>query len=236
MIHAAGLGEFLSDETIQKLKHIENDLKENVDVTNILQAENDEKLVSKFREALTSAAGYYIQSGIAVWKDLGLDYTKLINLTRVSCQLIEEEFFNNRKRLSRPSFINTISSIRVFREVGKLITEEQEDLPPGEPPLAYLEEAITSTFILWCLLSYIRGNTKGVRKNNVKELARALFSSSQQAYREATERGLFKTEAIAAFWSPDWQKGEVEADLDERDGEVKSFSSVEELIEDLRSA
>jgi hypothetical protein len=236
MIHAAGLGEFLSDETVRKLKHIESDLQENVSVSAVLQAPTDGELLSRFQEALASAAGYYIQSGVAVWQDLGLDYAKLVELTRVSCRLIEGQFFEHRKRLSRPIFVISVASLRVMREVGRLVTEEQEDTSPGNPPMDYLEHAIFSTFIIWCLLVYLRGNVKGVRRNNVKELAEALFSTSREAYREAAERGLFKSEAKASFWSPDWQKGEVEADLDERDGEVKSFSSAEDLIEDLHSA
>jgi hypothetical protein len=37
----------------------------------------------------------------------------------------------------------------------------------------------------------------------------------------------------AYFWSPQWQEAEREADEDIKAGRVKTFSSVEELIEDL---
>lgn len=37
----------------------------------------------------------------------------------------------------------------------------------------------------------------------------------------------------AWFWTPEWQKGEREADADIKAGRVKSFRSVEELIADL---
>ncbi|QSQ07925.1 hypothetical protein H0A61_00244 [Koleobacter methoxysyntrophicus] len=39
----------------------------------------------------------------------------------------------------------------------------------------------------------------------------------------------------AWFWSPEWQKNEKEADEDIKAGRVKSFDSVEELIEDLNA-
>lgn len=37
------------------------------------------------------------------------------------------------------------------------------------------------------------------------------------------------------FWTPEWQKMEREADEDIAHGRIKEFSSVEELLKDLRS-
>jgi len=37
------------------------------------------------------------------------------------------------------------------------------------------------------------------------------------------------------FWSPEWQKKEQEADADIAHGKVREFSSVEELLQDLKS-
>ena len=37
----------------------------------------------------------------------------------------------------------------------------------------------------------------------------------------------------AYFWTDDWQKGEAEAEADIRAGRIKTFDSVEELLEDL---
>lgn len=37
------------------------------------------------------------------------------------------------------------------------------------------------------------------------------------------------------FWTPEWQKMEREADEDIAQGRVKEFSSVEELLKDLKS-
>ena len=39
----------------------------------------------------------------------------------------------------------------------------------------------------------------------------------------------------AYFWTDDWQKGEAEAEADIKAGRVKTFDSVEELLEDLDS-
>ena len=35
------------------------------------------------------------------------------------------------------------------------------------------------------------------------------------------------------FWTEEWQKGEAEAEADIKAGRVKTFDSVEELLEDL---
>jgi hypothetical protein len=39
----------------------------------------------------------------------------------------------------------------------------------------------------------------------------------------------------AYFWTEEWQKGEAEAEADVKAGRVKTFDSVEELLEDLDS-
>ncbi len=236
MIHAAGLGEYLSDQTVQKLRHIEGDLQQNVQVSGVLQAPSEQEMVSRFDDALTLATTYYVQSGIAIWQDLKLDYTKLMNLTRVSCGLIEDQLFRNRRKLGRSSLVVTVAGVRVLREVGRLHTEAQEHAPPGNPPLGYLAYAVYSTFALWCLLVYLQENIENVRRSNVTKLVEFLFLVAKEAYRDALEQGLFESEARAEFWSPDWQKGEVEADLDERDRRVKTFNSVKELIKDLHSS
>ena len=40
----------------------------------------------------------------------------------------------------------------------------------------------------------------------------------------------------AYFWTKEWQEGEREADEDRRQGRVKKFKSVKDLMKDLRSS
>jgi len=37
----------------------------------------------------------------------------------------------------------------------------------------------------------------------------------------------------AYFWAEDWQKGEAEAEADIKAGRIKTFDSVEDLLEDM---
>jgi hypothetical protein len=49
--------------------------------------------------------------------------------------------------------------------------------------------------------------------------------------KSAEKRLVDKSQAY--FWTEDWQKGEAEAEADIKAGRVKTFDSVEELLEDL---
>jgi hypothetical protein len=235
IVHAAGFKNHLSDETIKKLRNFEEDLLKNVDVSSILLASSEKEMEDAFENALPTAIEYYMESGIVIWRSLEHDYKKLLKLTQVSCQLIDNLFFQNARQLDRDIFTNSVASVRVLNEVGKRVTLAEEHTPPEKQtvPFEYLTQVMLSTFILWCILSFVQGNVKKVSPVNVKMLSDSLFSISKKVYREALKKNIFTTEAEISFWDPDWQKGEVEVDLDKHFGAVKAYQNIDDLINGL---
>lgn len=60
------------------------------------------------------------------------------------------------------------------------------------------------------------------------------LSKELAAVKREVKNAVRISKSQAWFWSKAWQKKEKEADKDIREGKVKSFSSVESLLKDLR--
>lgn len=60
------------------------------------------------------------------------------------------------------------------------------------------------------------------------------LSKELAAVKREVKNAVRISKSQAWFWSNSWQRKEKEADKDIREGKVKSFSSVEALLKDLR--
>lgn len=79
------------------------------------------------------------------------------------------------------------------------------------------------------LLARARTKIKQIQKN----LAMAKGLTSAEA-RVAAKVGLIDR-AQLYWWMEEWQKGEREAEVEIREGQVKSFERIQDLLQDLRS-
>ncbi len=235
IVHLAGLEHHLNEETIAELQETERRLQDAVPIAPILGARTQKGFERAFIHAYEQAMAYYVTSGITIWRSLNHDYRKLLKLSQVSCKLIEGLFFQHVGRLERQTFIKSVVGLRVLRNIGERIILAEEKTPPDKqaPPLSYLDQVAYATFVLWCLLSHLQGSVKKARRDILRMLADELFSAASKAYDEALKRHLYERETERNYWSPIWQEGEVEADLDKHLGDMKSFNSVEDLLKDL---
>lgn len=99
----------------------------------------------------------------------------------------------------------------------------------------YLMKAVIVTFLTSCFLTHTKGEIKGARTSNLRLLAQELADIVADVYQVAVQERLYENagEEQYWYWSPHWQEGEVEADLDKNIGDVKRFASIEDLILDL---
>lgn len=233
-----GLGEHLSDETIARLRDIERRLRAEVRIEPILRARTERGLEKAFTTAWERGIEYYIESGILIWRALGHDYTKLLQLSRVSGKAVDHLFFQNARRLERDTFIKAVAGVRVLGQVGEAIIQAEGKTAPDRQtmPVPYLSQVTLATFVTWCFLAYLQGDSSKARRANLRALAELILEISNETYKDAVQRSLYPTDAERSYWSPAWQEGEVEADLDVRLGAVKSFGSVEDLLRDLRGS
>lgn len=236
VVRLAGIEDHLDAQTIARLQQIENRLLNEVPVTPILTARSERSLERAFLRAYQVAVEYYVESGILIWRSLNHDYTKLLRLSQASGKVVEKLLFEHARRLERATFIRAVAGMRVLARVGDMVilAEEETALESRKAPIDYLSQMTLATFVTWCLLKYIQGETKTARRLNLRALAELLLSVGNEAYQYALQANLYANETERTYWSPAWQQGEVEADLDRHLGAVKSFTSVDELIRDLR--
>ena len=240
VVHSAGLADALDSKTTDRLKAIESEMRERVEVGQVLRAHSQEAFDKVANNAIEVAADYYVEAGILIWRALDHDYTKLLQLSRISSLAIESQLFEHAELFEKTALFQAIAALRTFGHVGELLVQSQESLEPQErtPPVLYLNSAVFTSFIAYCLLAYAAGRVKRARKVNLMALAEAIFSVAKQTYQSALKEGVFRgsTETQTEFWSPEWQLGEVEADLDIQGGALKRFHSAEDLVEDLKSS
>lgn len=236
-IHLAGLDYSLNDKTLAELRVIEWKLRNEVDIALILRARTQRGMEQAIIRAFKIASEYYIESGMIIWRALNDDYSRLLQLSRVSMEAVEKEFFRHSERLEREIFIKVVAGIRVFGKVGEwvILDEGGKELAKREPPMDYLMKAVIVTFLTSCFLTLTKGDIKGVRASNLTLLAQELVDIVSDVYQVAVQRRLHESagEEQYWYWSPHWQEGEVEADLDKNIGDVKRFASIEDLILDL---
>lgn len=238
VIRLVGLESQLDSESIEKLRKTEEGLKRDVDIERILLARTSRELLQAFRSGFAMAAGYYIESGVIVWRALHHDYLKLLQLSNASSEAIDNEFFRNPKRLKKDTFVDAVAGTRVVGKVGEWVIKSEMGKAIAErvPPLDYLSNVVFVTFLTQCVLAQVTGEIEGARASNLRQLAKGLIDFARIAYNDAIQGRLHTSaqEEQHWYWSPDWQLGEVEADLDRCFKQTKHFESAEDLISDLR--
>jgi len=138
IVYLAGLEEHLDSETLARLKENEDKLRVHVNFGPILRARTLNGLEAALIRAFKAAAEYYVESGILIWRALNHDYTKLLRLSRISCDAIDHFFFEHARLFDRNSFIKAVAGIRILGKVGEWITLSETGKGPTErrPPIA----------------------------------------------------------------------------------------------------
>lgn len=143
----------------------------------------------------------------------------------------------NVSSIGEQRLIKVLTGMRVWSKVGSWMSENQDRTEPPivELPLGFLHDVLGPTFFTDCFLDASRWEPNSPLGKNMDRLAEGLLASARESYTSVFETKLPEalTDRQAWYWDPDWQTGEVEADLDTRFGRMKHFASVESLLDDL---
>lgn len=235
VLNIASLEHELDKTSTGRLRALEKDFLNDVHVEHALRARNvkafQEYLLQSYRRAII----YYVESSIVVWRALNHDYDRLLRLSQIASSTLETAFFLNFEKLGRQPFLDTVSGLRVLARVAEWVILGEKSKNAGVLPIDYLSKISLVTFLTWAVLAYITGQVKRPVKANVEEITGAIRFIADQIYRDAIAKGLPEMvgEEQEWFWNVEWQEGAIEAELEKRSGDVKSFSSAESLIRDL---
>ncbi len=236
ILNLNGLERELDEDTIKRLKTLEGQLRHDAPIQKALNARSNDTFQNALAESFQVATGYYVESGVLVWRALEYNYDRLLRLSRKSSAALEKTFFQFVERLEAETFMQTVAGLRVLAKVAQWVVLAEKGRNEGVPPAEYLGRIVAATFYTWCILAYLNGDVKRARKENVEAIARAIMVCAEGVYEDALNDSLPRLagESQEWYWSPAWQLGEVEADLDIRMNRVESFDSVEDLLEDLQ--
>lgn len=235
-IQTAGLGSWLDAKSAARLQELEKEMWTKLQISPVLLAWTEQGLQRAFEKAFKVAATYFIESAVIIWRALGHNHDKLRRLSQASCQNIEKELFRYSGRLENETFIKVVAGVRAWGRVGEWIIIADEKKKIDERLVDYLFDSMVTSFIVLSFLAYLRGEIKRARKSNLKVLAEALWETAERGYEDAIHSKLHEIASETQFWywSPRYQEGEVEADLDRQLGRMKRLKSVDDLIQDLR--
>lgn len=230
----------LDERAAIRLRQIEQELTERAPTAPALRASSDDQCILEFVNALLVAEDYYKESGTIIWRALDHDYQKLLHLSANSTEVLEREFLEHGTHLKPLTFIDAVASLRILAKVGEwvILSEKQKIDNKLELPGDFLFLFMVATFLTSCLLDHIRKTVRGAKPRNLRTLAKGLMEIACTAHQMALDQSLPQAvgEENLWYWSPNWQAGEAEADLDRLRGRVKRFSSAEHLIQSLKSS
>lgn len=234
-LNIAGLQHELDKASTKRLRALEKNFQNDVHVEHALRARNVEAFQENLLQSYKIAIIYYVESSIVVWRALNHDYDRLLRLSRIASNTLEEAFFLNFDKLGREPFLECVSGLRVLAKVAEWVILAEKSKNLNVPPIDYLSKISFVTFLTWTVLAYITGQVKRPIKANVEEVTKAIRHLADDIYRDAIDRGLPEMvgEEQEWFWSVEWQEGAIEAELDKQSADVKSFNSAEGLIRDL---
>ncbi len=175
--------------------------------------------------------GLLLIAEVAKLKATNNDFEKLQALSDSCSEAMTALFLKNSALLPRPTFVKATAALRVLNKIEE---RERNRASSAQPYFAHPEILLYFAMLSSVLTAFREGRTTPSASPSLRILVNGLFGLAQERFQDAVTRGLLKTEAEADFWSPRWQKGEVEAEIDESLGHVKHFTSVGSLINDLR--
>lgn len=233
IVRLVSLQAYLPDDTAARLGAIEIELRQKMPVASIL-AGTQAEIEAALKTACEVAFDYYIEAGVLIWRGIGHDYGRLLELSRASSEALDHVFFEHYKAFQRDTFISAVAGLRALTNIGErtILWASRENMPP----LEYLTTVLYVALLTTVVTSYLEGEVPTARPLNLRIIASSFMYLAKNAYKDAVKKGLFAgaTETERMFWSPCWQKGEVEADLDKHVGNVRHLTSVESLLRDLR--
>ena len=231
----AGFDDELDSQITSALRSLEGEFVSSVRVEKFLRARGNKAIEEAFAQSYGVALGYYVESSAIIWRGLNHDYDKLLRLSRTSSERLERVFFDHANKLKPQTFIAVVTSLRVLAKVAEWVIIAEKDKSPSGPPMDYLSKIALVTFLTWCLVAYITGQTTRARKDNIDGITDAVKDFTEEILGQALKERLpwLVGEMQEWYWNFEWQEGEVEADLDKHQDRVETFKSADALIQNL---
>lgn len=233
-LHLAG---HMAPESGRLLEGIARRMDEAAHLRRVLEAPSATEMDQALRAAGDAFRDSYLDCAVTLWRALDHRPDRLLQLAGSTAQAIEAAFQNGH-RLKRETLIQTLAAFRTATKVGEWTVKTGERAPETRDNLLLdiVPELLEATLITFCLLLFATGDVGQARSLNPRRLANRMAQAATAAYDLALARKLPEVvgEANAWYWSVRRQEGEVEADLDIREGRLRRAAGVEDLVRDLQ--
>ncbi|MCI0440273.1 MAG: hypothetical protein L0177_14255, partial [Chloroflexi bacterium] len=144
VLNLNGLEGELDEDTIERLKRLEGQLRRDAPIQKALNARNNDAFQNALAGSFRVAMGYYVESGVLVWRALGHDYDRLVRLSRKSSEALEKTFFQHTERLGDETFVQAVAGLRVLAKVAEWVVLAEKGRNEGVPPPDYLGKIVAA--------------------------------------------------------------------------------------------